>query len=451
MVSHPPVRVFLHMIVRASLRCLFAGTWLCLGWGVSAAPQPALTAFPGAEGFGAGTSGGRGGKVYHVTNLNDDGPGSLRAGVEHATGPQTVVFDVGGYISLKSVLHVGSNLTIAGQTAPGDGIGLRDSEISLSGSDNVIIQYVRIRQGLAERQDKKSAVNMLGARDVIFDHVSLQWGRWDTVDMNDCVNVTIQDSIIGPGVAPQRFGCLCQSDGVSFIRNLWINNQSRNPKAKGHVQYVNNVVYNWGVTGYVGGHSGTNHWADVIGNYFIKGPSSSLHFVGEFKSTDQIYQAGNYADLDADGKLNGRPVAAADFGAGDGPTLVAAPTTVPTVPVTIVSATEAYQKIVAGAGDSLHRDAIDRRLLDDLTSLGARGQTVHDPAEMGGFGDIAGGTAAADSSGDGIPDAWKTAHGLDPHVAAGNKIDPATGRTELEEYLNWLTVPRNMASLTKQK
>jgi len=386
-----------------------------------------LTAFPGAEGFGAGASGGRGGGVYHVTNVDDDGPGSLRAGVEHVSGPRTVMFDVSGYISLKSILHVGSDLTIAGQTAPGDGIGLRDSEVSLSGSHNVIIQYLRIRQGLAVRQDKKSAVNMLGARDIIFDHVSIQWGRWDTVDMNNCTNVTIQDSIIGPGVAPQRFGCLCQSEGVSFIRNLWISNQSRNPKAKGRVQYVNNVVYNWGVTGYVGGHSATNHWADVIGNYFIKGPSSSAHFVGEFKATDQIYQSGNYVDLDCDGKLNGRPLVPADFGTHDAPTLVAAPTAVPPLPVAVISAAEAYRKIVAGAGASLHRDAVDRRLMDDLTSLGTRGQTVHDPAEMGGFGEITGGPAPLDTPGDGRPDVRETANGLNPQVPGGNKL-AASGR-----------------------
>ena len=414
----------------------------------SLSAQSTLTAFPGAEGFGANASGGRGGEVYHVTNLNDDGPGSLRAGVEQVSGPRTVVFDVGGYIPLKSVLRVGSNLTIAGQTAPRDGIGLRDSEVSLSGSHNVIIQYVRIRQGLAARQDKKSAVNMYGAREVILDHVSIQWGRWDTVDMNECTNVTIQDCIIGPGVAPQRFGCLCQSWGVSFIRNLWISNQSRNPKAKGLVQYVNNVVYNWGVTGYVGGHSGTNHWADVIGNYFIKGPASSAHFVGEFRPTDQIYQTGNFADLDCDGKLNGRPVTASDFGGQNGPTLLAAPTAVPPVPVAVVSAAEAYQTVVAGAGNSLHRDDVDRRLLSDLTSLGTRGQTVHDPAEMGGFGEIAGGTCP-DPSDDGIPNSWKVAHGLSTQSGAGNKITAASGRTELEEYLNWLTLPRTTAALTK--
>ncbi len=428
---------------------IFCLAGLLLGCVRLLADQTNLTAFPGAEGFGANASGGRGGDVYHVINLNDNGPGSLRAGAEQVPGPRTVVFDVGGYISLQSVLHLGSNLTIAGQTAPGDGIGLRNSEVSLSGSQNVIVQYVRIRQGLVPCQEKKSAVNMFGAHDIIFDHVSIQWGRWDTVDMNGCTNVTFQDCIIGPGVAPQRFGCLCQSWGVSFIRNLWINNQSRNPKAKGLVQYINNVVYNWGVAGFVGGHSATNHWADVIGNYFIKGPSSSGHFVGEFRPTDQIYQTGNYADLDCDGKLDGRPVVAADFGMQNRPTLLTVPTAEPQVPVAVLGAAEAYQKVLAGAGDSLRRDSVDRQLLNDLASLGSRGHPIRDPEEMGGFGEIAGGTARTDSNGDGIPDAWKIAHGLPVNSAGGNKITAASGRTQLEEYLNWLTLPRATASLTK--
>lgn len=443
MEHHSTRRLISYLVNLLKTSHLFATGILSAGLALGGAAdlsgaQASLTAFPGAEGFAAQTSGGRDGTVYHVTNLNDSGPGSLRDGVEQTDGPRTIVFNVGGYIALKDILHVGSDLTIAGQTAPGEGIGLRDSEVSLSGSHNVIIRYLRIRQGLAARQDKKSAVNLLGARDIILDHVSIQWGRWDTVDMNDCTNVTIQDSIIGPGVAPQRFGCLCQSDNVSFIRNLWISNQSRNPKSKGRVQYVNNVVYNWGVTGYVGGHSGVDHCADLIGNYFIKGPSSSAHFVGEFKSTDHIYQSGNIADLNGDGRLDGRPVTPADFGTQDAPTLVAAPTAVPPLPVAVLSATDAYYKIVAGAGDSLHRDAVDHRLVDDLTSLGQRGQTVHDPAEMGGFGEIAGGPAPVDTSGDGMSDAWQTANGLNPHVSNRNKL-ASSGRTELEEYLNWLT------------
>src|SRR5579871_965606 len=190
-----------------------------------------IPSFPGAEGFGAVATGGRGGEVVHVSNLNDDGPGSLREAVSKAH--RTVVFDVGGYVELKSILHVASDLTIAGQTAPGEGIGTRGHEVSFSSSSNVICRYIRFRQGLAEKEDKKSAVGMHDAHKIILDHVSIQWGRWDTVDMTDASDVTLQYCIIGPGVPPQRFGCLCQSDNVTFSHDLWISNQSRNPKSKG--------------------------------------------------------------------------------------------------------------------------------------------------------------------------------------------------------------------------
>jgi hypothetical protein len=405
-----------------------------------AGAQTNLPAFPGALGFGARASGGRGGAVYHVTNLNDHGPGSLRDGVEHPNGPRTIIFDVGGYIALESILHVGSDLTIAGQTAPGEGIGLRGSEVSFSGAHNIIARHLRIRQGLAARQDKKSAINITRGKDMIFDHVSVQWGRWDTVDMNECEDITFQDCIIGPGVAPQRFGCLCQCERISFIRNLWISNQSRNPKAKGTIQFINNVVYNWGGTGFVGGHSGTNHYADLINNYFIAGPSSRGPFAGQFAATDFIYLAGNWVDLDRNGLLDGHLATPRDFGPKDAPTFVGAPTVTGSAPWVTDSAQVAYEKILAAAGASLHRDAVDQRLITDLASLGRSGQTIRDPEEMGGFGAIAGGPAPTDSDGDGLPDDWETAHGLNPRGPDSDRL-AASGYSQLEKYLNWLAAP----------
>ena len=199
-----------HPLPRLGLSGLICACVLAYPAGATSAPVATAptSAFPGAVGFGACATGGRGGTVFHVTTLNDHGPGSLREGVEHPSGPRTVVFDVGGYISLESILHVGNELTIAGQSAPGEGIGLRGSEVSFSGAHNVIVRHLRIRQGLAHRQDKKSAININRGRNMIFDHDSVQWGRWDTVDMSACQNITFQDCIIGPGVVPQRFGCL---------------------------------------------------------------------------------------------------------------------------------------------------------------------------------------------------------------------------------------------------
>src|SRR5712692_710428 len=296
--------------------------------------QADLPAFPGAEGFGALTTGGRGGDVYHVTNLDDSGPGSFRDAV--GRGPRIVVFDVGGYIELRSPVSVRSNITIAGQTSPGDGIATKNYEVSFSGSSNVIVRYIRFRQGLTPGQDRKSAVNINAGANMIFDHVSIEWGRWDTVDMTASSDITIQYSIIGEGIAPQNFGCLCQSDHVTLSHDLWIHNKSRNPKAKGlPVQYISNVVYNWGVTGLVGGHSAADHYLDVINNYFISGPSSGGRFAGEFTATDNVYHTGNYVDLDQDGQLNGREVLDLDFA---GATVIQLPTADPPVPVTLESA-----------------------------------------------------------------------------------------------------------------
>ncbi len=342
-------------------------------------PSPALAqaAFPGAEGFGAGATGGQGGSVYHVTTLGDSGPGSFRDAVSR--GHRTVVFDIGGEIKLQSPVSVHSDITLSGENTPAAGITISGQEVSFSNARNVVVRYVRIRQGLTGRRGQ-SAIGIRGGSDLIFDHVSVAWGRWDTIDMNLCTNVTFQYCLIGPGVNPQRFGCLCQSDNVTFSHNLWIDNQSRNPKAKGHIQFVNNVVYDWGVDGLVGGHSAAEHDVDIINNDFIKGPSSSNRFTGEYADTDHVYQTGNVADLDKDGTRNGRPVTATDFGAA---MLTDAPAMKPTIPVTVDTAQAAFDKVIADAGDSRQRDAIDAELISQAQSLGTRGKTIEDPAELG--------------------------------------------------------------------
>ncbi len=395
-------------------------------------------AFPTAEGFGARASGGRGGEVYHVTMLGDSGPGSFRDAV--SKGPRIVVFDVSGYIELKGNVSVASNITIAGQSGPGEGVATRNYEVSFSKAKNVIVRYMRFRLGLTPKMEKKYAVGLTEGNNMIFDHVSIQWGRWDCIGLSKSSEVTFQNCIIGPGVAPQRFGCLCESENVTFSHNLWISNQSRNPKSKGVVQYVNNVVYNWGVCGYVGGHSGGDHAAALVNNYFIAGPSSGKNFAGEFMPTDHIFQEGNYVDLDKDGLLNGRLLEAADFGGGDkAPTLIPANLIKPPVPVKLDTAEAAYQKIVAGAGCSLARDSVDKTLIDDLISAGRRGKTISDPEEMGGFGEIKGGPAKIKTSGDGIPDAWKAAHKIDagdPSAARGDYNHDAY--TNIEKFLNEL-------------
>jgi len=342
-------------------------------------------AFSGAEGFGQFATGGSGGETIHVTTLADSGAGSFRDAVSKSH--RTVVFDVSGIIRLKSNVAVSSDISIFGDTAPNNGITLYGRSTSFSGQKNVIVRYVRFREGIAGDRGKCS-VNLSGGSDMIFDHCSIEWGRWDCLGLTQgSHDITFQNCIIGEGVDPQRFGSLTDDvKNITYTHNLWINNQSRNPKAKGSIQYINNVVYNWGVCGLVGGHSAGDHFQDVVGNYFIAGPNSSSHAVGECKPTDHVYLRGNLVDADKDGKLNGRELLPADFGKGENaPTIVVAPSNGSLENLTIESAAAALTNILAQVGCSLRRDAVDARLIDEVKSFGKVGKIIHSEAEVGGL------------------------------------------------------------------
>jgi pectate lyase len=271
-------------------------------------------------------------------------------------------------------------LTILGQTAPGEGITIYGRSISFSGCTNVIVRYLRIREGISGDKGKCS-LNIADGGNMIFDHLSIEWGRWDCLGLtHGSHDVTFQYCIFGQGIDPQRFGALVDTvTNVTFSHNLWIDNQSRNPKAKGTIQYINNVVYNWGVNGLVGGHSEADHELDVIGNYFIKGPSSNGHFVGLFTSTDHVFQSNNYLDLDLDGQPDGHAVTNEEFrNTGGGAIFVSKPFLQPPVPVTIDSANAALAKVISDAGCSLHRDTVDEALIAELKSYGKTGRIVTD-------------------------------------------------------------------------
>jgi hypothetical protein len=249
---------------------------------------------------------------------------------------------------------------------------------------------LRFREGI-EGDKGKCSVNLSTGSDMIFDHCSIEWGRWDCLGLTQgSHDITFQNCIIGEGIDPQRFGSLSDSvTNITYTHNLWINNQSRNPKAKGTIQYVNNVVYNWGVCGLVGGHSGADHFLDAVGNYFIGGPNSSSHFTGEYKATDHVFQKNNFADTDKDGKLNGRIAVAEDFGSGENvPTFTTTPSVGPLTNVAIETATSALSNVLAHAGCSLHRDSVDARLIDEVNSFGTSGKISHTEAEAGGTGEL---------------------------------------------------------------
>lgn len=409
-----------------------------------AAPLPA---FPGAEGFGAVATGGRGGETYRVTTLADSGPGSFRDAV--GKPGRVVVFAVGGVIELADNVTVSDNITIAGETAPGEGICLYGRSLSLSERTNVILRYLRIRQGMKGDRGKKS-LGMSGASRIVVDHCSLEWGRWDNLGVTvGSSEITVQNCLIAEAVHPQSFGALVDSvSNVTLSRNLWLSNESRNPKAKGSVQFVNNVVYNWNYTGLCGGHSAKDRELDVIGNYFIAGPSSNDRFAGQFLQTDHVYQEGNFIDLDKDGVLNGRLAEPAEFHRPDEekytlPTFVEAASVKPAIPVTVLAAAQAFETVAAQAGASLRRDEVDRRLLSELLSLGKKGATLAhtDPrgeALVGGLRPVLGGEAPADADGDGMPDFWETAHGLSPDDPSDAAKLSSSGYSNLEIYLHSL-------------
>jgi hypothetical protein len=403
-------------------------------------------AFPGAEGFGALATGGRGGAVFHVTNLDDAGEGSLRDAVSQ--GNRIVVFDVGGIIHLKSQLTCASNLTIAGQSAPGDGITVSDFGISFSNQSNVIVRYMRFRSShLASRGSK--SLNVTEGSNMIFDHCSISWGRWDNLGFTGGAHdITLQDCIVSEACNPQRLGALIDSSrNITVARTLWMSNQSRNPKGKADIQFINNVVYNWGGSGFDGGHSGAVWNQDLVNNYFIKGPSSNESFLAQFTKNDHVYQTGNMVNLDRSGELDGRAVTIADFRANsrdaESATIMPAPFNMPSVPVKVLPAADAYARVAEDAGASIKRDPTDVRLIAELRSLGKKGAVINEETQVGGVGELPNATAAPDKDRDGIPDEWEASHGLSSADAAdAGKVSEESGYTRLEEYLNSLAPQR---------
>ena len=394
----------------------------------------ALPAFPGAEGFGANASGGRGGTVYHVTNLNDSGAGSFRDAV--SVSGRTVVFDVGGIIVASSPIVVKANITIAGQTAPGEGITIYGDRLSFTNANNTIARYLRFREGI-NGDSGTDDVTVASGDTMMFDHISASWGRDETFSLSGTPsNITLQDCIIGEGLLIHSAGGLVQtSGGVSIFRCLYIDNWMRNPKVKGVNDFQNNVVYNWGSGGgYIpAGDSAGLTFANLIGNYFISGPNTGAE--PPFKTGNanySLFHASNFQDLNLNGALDGSPVTDASF-----PTLTLVPTPFNyPAPATLLTAQQAYAHILANAGASLHRDHADSVMLGELASVGTLGAQIFNESEIGGVGTVAGGVAAKDTDGDGMPDWWEEAAGTNPLVADNNGDVNGDGYTNLENYLN---------------
>ena len=458
-----------------------------------AADTPTVPAFPGAEGYGAVTRGGRGGKVILVTNLNDSGPGSLRAAVR-TEGPRIVIFTVSGTITLESKLRIADPyITIAGQTAPGDGICIRRYPLLIN-TNEVIIRYIRVRLG-DETDDDSDAISSDRRKNIILDHVSASWSIDETVSIYYCENVTIQWCLIseslrfaGHAKGAHGFGGIWGSNRSTYHHNLFAHHSSRNPafaRGCGYNDFRNNVIYNWGYNSAYGG--GKQHADDerfnftvinMVANYYKPGPATrpgkwSYRIINPF-SEDSDDNFGKW--FVADNVVHGNPAVTANNWDG-GVQPAGGNLHIPklkldqpfdAVPINQQTAEEAYRAVLERVGASLpKRDSIDTRIVDETRNGYAtyEGTTyknrwpvpdkskkcgiIDSQKDVGGWPELKSLPAPTDSDSDGMPDEWEKQFGLNPHDPSDTaKDNDKDGYTNIEEYLNG-TDPTEFVDYTK--
>jgi pectate lyase len=436
-----------------------------------------IPAFPGAEGPGMYTLGGRGGRVCEVTNINDSGPGSFREACQ-TEGPRTVVFRTGGLLTLDSPVDIRNPyITIAGQTAPGDGFCVRGQSVHVNTHD-VIIRHMRFRRGnLTDRDD---ALGGYPLRNIIVDHVSASWGLDETLSMYRYMqleqdgemdklavrNLTIQWTVISEALNPfnHAFGGTWGGNPCAFHHNLFACNAGRNPSLGmgGSFNFYNNVLFNWQHRTADGGDE--TSFGNFIGNYYKPGPAVNdgpiryriLLPQGKRLSSadmrkglrDKIREFGKW--YVAGNIVEGNEKVTADNWAGgvqfpvkiDADEMKKFRLDKPFVdaPVTIESAEKAYKRVLACGGATLPvRDKVDRRIINQVATgtVLYKDGIITDPAQVGGWPEYNAGTAPADSDHDGMPDEWEKANGLDPKDPADGASDKdGDGYTNLEECLN---------------
>jgi hypothetical protein len=424
--------------------------------GTTVSTGPAL-AFPGAQGFGKKATGGRNGVVYHVTNLNDSGAGSFRDAVSVAN--RIIVFDVGGYIQLKTAVGTKGNLTIAGQTAPGEGIGFRGGEISFANQTDIIMRHVRIRPGSETESTDDDALSLYSSGNVIIDHASLEFAPWNNIDgvgtTDDPVtDVTFQDTLVADPTG-QQFGAHTESVGGnwSWYRSIFANSHNRNPLAKVNNVFVNNLLYNCSA-GYTT-HTSTSFKHDILNNYFVFGPASTGtdNTWYQIDLNQSIYYSGNLKDSNLNGTLDGATTTPYWY-QGTG-TVLSSPWSSETTAYPTLDAPSAARAAISRAG-TLPRDAMDALIISQIMTLGKGttgsgagtvgpdGGLYTSQAETGlpnnGYGSITGGTRPTDTDNDGMPDVWESATGSDP-AKDDAMTKAADGYALVERYINWLAEP----------
>ncbi len=462
-------------------------------------PQADIPAFPGAEGGGKFSFGGRGGKVYVVTNLNDDGPGSLRWACEQG-GARIVVFNVAGIIRLQTPLIIRAPyITIAGHTAPGDGVCVAGESVWINTHD-VIIRYMRFRRGetWVGRRDDAIGGNPIG--NIMIDHVSASWGLDENMSMyrhmyNDStgaiedklgtVNITIQNSIFGEALDTwnHAFGSTLGGENCTFMRNLWANNAGRNPSIGwyGIFNFVNNVVYNWVHRSIDGGDYRAQY--NIINNYFKPGPATPKTAIAyrilKPESGRSKLKEKHYGRAHVNGNtVEGYPVVSKDNwkggvqiedenGVGEHEAVMRWPKPLPMPELTIVNAEQARLFVLANAGATLpKRDPVDTRIVEEVKTgkvtvpagvVPPQTQFKHrrmpidsykigiitDISQVGGYPEYKG-TAYKDSDGDGMPDSYEIKNKLNPNNAGDAQKITKSGYSNIEVYLNSVVDIKNV-------
>ena len=399
--------------------------------------QAQQLAFPEAQGWGRFATGGRTGKVYHVTNLNDSGTGSLRDAVSQPN--RIVVFDVAGVIRINSRMVFKNNLYVAGQTAPGEGVTVYGDGVSFSGADNIIVRYMRFRMGAVGTKDKDCA-GVANGRNMIFDHCSFAWGQDENFSINwdnkgtSPQNITLMNSIVGQGLMTHSAGGLMQAENISLYRILLVDNSTRNFKVKGVNQYANNIVYNWKNAAYnMGGDSEGQSYANIESNLFINGPAVGGSGLTGGNQNFHFYGIDNWQDANRDGLLN--PTELTDNGGGD---RQAKPYEYPELEKW--SGKELCSKLLPEVGASLpYRDLADCYMVDEVLSYGKEGKLITNENELPiGTPDtwkMYAGKKPIDTDKDGMPDEWENANGTDPSMDDAMIIAP-NGYAHIENYIN---------------
>jgi pectate lyase len=425
-------------------------------------PQVGLPVFPGAEGFGTRTIAGRGGNVIEVTSLADDGPGTLREAINDPSA-RIIIFRVAGTIELKSELQINHPfVTIAGQTAPGGGICIKDAGITIITHD-VLIQHIRVRPGNKGPVDAdiNDAVSILGrhgdtdgAYNVVLDHISASWSEDETVSTwYGAHDITISWSIISEALNRSRHRKKTHSAGlligdssynISVHHNLLAHNDFRNPLIAegGTHDIVNNVIYNWGILPAEIVDYGSNTFSNFVGNHFIAGPSTKSGPYEIFfpQGDPKIYVRDNIGPHRSDPNMDEWSIVGFKWGnEGIAPAKHHSGTKFETPYISTQSSAGAMEIVLADAGATApQRDAVDSRIVNDVKNHS--GKIIDSPEQVGGHPDLAGGTPPADSDHDGMPDEWERRMNLNPADASDGSGDlDADGYTNIEEYLRSLT------------